>query len=123
MKPNIHPLQKQVLAQCVCNNEFYFYSSIESEVIHVEVCNKCHPCATGKQQVVTIAGRVESFNNRFSNFRNKNLKVSNSETAVVNKSSKIISKPVAKTVSKPSPKSITKTAANTPSDKTHKGKK
>ena len=84
MKPNIHPSQKQVLAKCVCNNEFYFYSSIEAEVINVEVCHKCHPCATGKQQVVAVAGRVESFNNRFNNFRDKNLK----ETSIVTTANK-----------------------------------
>lgn len=90
MKPNIHPVQHQVLAQCVCNNEFYFYSSLESKVMHVEVCNKCHPFFTGKQQVVTTAGRVDSFNNKFNNFRDKNIKAiqAKAETSVA-KSKKV----------------------------------
>ena len=74
MKPDIHPMQHKVLAQCVCNNEFYFYTSLDAKVIHVEVCNKCHPFFTGKQQVVTTAGRVDSFNSKFNNFRDKSIK-------------------------------------------------
>ena len=74
------------------NNEFYFYSSLEAKVTHVEVCNKCHRFFTGKQQVVTTAGRVDSFNSKFNNFRNKTIK-----DVELNKSATIVTPKVKKT--------------------------
>jgi large subunit ribosomal protein L31 len=81
MKPNIHPVQNQVLAKCICGNEFYFDSALDSEVIHLEVCNKCHPFFTGKQQVVKVAGRVENFASKFANFKDKQRKIMDAAAA------------------------------------------
>lgn len=74
MKPNIHPQQNKVLAQCVCTNEFYFDSVLDTKIIHIEVCDKCHPFYTGKQQVIATTGRVDNFNNKFTNFQDKKRK-------------------------------------------------
>lgn len=71
MKPNIHPTRYQVLAQCVCANQFYFYSALDNKVVHIEVCNKCHPFYTKKQQVISATGRVEHFQSKFSTFQDK----------------------------------------------------
>jgi large subunit ribosomal protein L31 len=86
MKPNIHPQKHKVLAQCVCTNEFYFYSALDTKVIHVEVCNKCHPFYTGKQQVVSTTGRVDNFNSKFTNFQDKKRKAA---VAVESKTTKV----------------------------------
>lgn len=65
MKANIHPKQQQVLAKCVCGNEFYFESALDSAVVNLEVCNKCHPFYTKTQKTAAITGRVDSFLRKF----------------------------------------------------------
>jgi large subunit ribosomal protein L31 len=60
MKANIHPKyfeQAQVI--CACGNRFTTGSTLE--VIHVELCNKCHPFYTGEQRFVDSANRIERF--------------------------------------------------------------
>lgn len=60
MKANIHPKyyeSAQVL--CVCGNRFTIGST--QEVIHVELCYKCHPFYTGEQRFVDAASRIEKF--------------------------------------------------------------
>ena len=105
MKPNIHPAQNQVLAKCICGNEFNFNSALDSQVVHIEVCNQCHPFFTGKQQVVKVAGRVENFASKFSNFKEKQRKIM--DAAVANQVAKPATKKAAK---KPSKKTATSKA-------------
>lgn len=60
MKQGIHPQffeNAQVI--CVCGNKFTTGST--SEVIHVELCNNCHPFYTGEQRFVDSASRIEKF--------------------------------------------------------------
>lgn len=60
MKANVHPQyfpQAQVI--CACGNRFAVGST--QEVIHVELCNNCHPFYTGKQKFVDTASRIEKF--------------------------------------------------------------
>ncbi len=60
MKADIHPTyfeQAQVI--CVCGNKFTTGST--KEVIHVELCNKCHPFYTGEQRFVDAASRIQKF--------------------------------------------------------------
>jgi large subunit ribosomal protein L31 len=60
MKAQIHPQyfeDAQVI--CVCGNKFTTGST--SEVIHVELCAKCHPFYTGEQRFVDSASRIEKF--------------------------------------------------------------
>ncbi len=60
MKANIHPQyfeQAQVI--CVCGNRFTTGST--QDVIHVELCHKCHPFYTGEQRFVDSASRIQKF--------------------------------------------------------------
>ena len=60
MKASIHPQyfdKAQVI--CVCGNKFTTGST--HEVIHVELCNKCHPFYTGEQRFVDAASRIQKF--------------------------------------------------------------
>ena len=63
MREKIHPNYVQSKIVCACGNSFVT-SSIKPE-LHVEVCAKCHPFFTGKQQLMDIQGRVERFNKRY----------------------------------------------------------
>lgn len=63
MKQAIHPQyfeNAQVI--CVCGNKFTTGST--QEVIHVELCAKCHPFYTGEQRFVDSASRIEKFNKK-----------------------------------------------------------
>ncbi len=60
MKTTIHPTyydNAQVI--CVCGNRFTIGST--REIIHVELCNKCHPFYTGEQKFVDTASRIQKF--------------------------------------------------------------
>lgn len=60
MKANTHPTyfeQAQVI--CVCGNRFTTGST--QEVIHVELCSKCHPFYTGEQRFVDAGSRIQRF--------------------------------------------------------------
>lgn len=63
MKANIHPAffeQAQVI--CVCGNKFTTGST--QEVIHIELCNKCHPFYTGELRFVDSASRIQKFQDK-----------------------------------------------------------
>src|SRR6185295_8819461 len=60
MKQGIHPQyfeNAQVI--CVCGHKFTTGST--QEVIHVELCNDCHPFYTGEQRFVDTASRIQKF--------------------------------------------------------------
>ena len=60
MKATGHPQyfdQAQVI--CACGNKFTTGSTLE--VIHVELCAKCHPFYTGEQRFVDSASRIQKF--------------------------------------------------------------
>ena len=60
MKANIHPQyfeNAQVI--CICGNKFTVGST--KDLIHVELCNKCHPFYTGEQRFVDTASRIQKF--------------------------------------------------------------
>ena len=60
MKKDIHPkYNKNVTVTCACGNKFVTGSTVE--VIHVEICHKCHPFWTGAQKFVDTEGRVDKF--------------------------------------------------------------
>lgn len=60
MKANVHP-QYFEAAQviCSCGNKFTVGST--QEIIHVELCSKCHPFYTGEQRFVDSASRITKF--------------------------------------------------------------
>jgi len=63
MKAKIHPKyfeKAQVI--CVCGNRFVTGST--QEIIHVELCNKCHPFYTGEQRFVDQGSLIQKFQER-----------------------------------------------------------
>lgn len=60
MKANVHPQYFETAqVMCVCGNRFTIGST--QEVIHVELCSKCHPFYTGEQRFVDTASRIQKF--------------------------------------------------------------
>jgi len=59
MKTDIHPTYYQANVSCACGNTFVTGST--KETIVTEICSKCHPFYTGKQNLVDTAHRVEKF--------------------------------------------------------------
>lgn len=60
MKAKIHPQYfKNAEVVCACGNRFNLGSTLE--VIHVELCDKCHPFYTGEERFIDTLGRVERF--------------------------------------------------------------
>ena len=60
MKATIHPQyfeNAQVI--CQCGNKFTTGSTVE--LIHVELCSKCHPFYTGEKRFVDSGSRIEKF--------------------------------------------------------------
>jgi len=63
MQKNIHPNYVKAKVTCACGETFETESTKEN--IQVEVCSKCHPFYTGKQNLGTKKGQVEKFNKKF----------------------------------------------------------
>ncbi len=60
MKATIHPkYYENAEVICVCGNRFTTGST--SPVIHVELCNKCHPFYTGKQAFIDSRSKIKNF--------------------------------------------------------------
>lgn len=60
MKAQIHPqYNEEAQVICVCGNKFTVGST--KDIIHVELCNKCHPFYTGEQRFVDSASRIQKF--------------------------------------------------------------
>ncbi len=66
MKKGIHPEFKTTTASCACGNRIEVGSTKEN--IKVEICAKCHPFYTGKQNLVDTAGRIERFRKKYASF-------------------------------------------------------
>ncbi len=63
MKANIHPQYfPQAQVTCACGNTFTVGST--KQVIHVDLCFKCHPFYTGQQKFVDTVGKIERFQAR-----------------------------------------------------------
>jgi len=65
MKKGIHPNYHDVTVVCACGNTFKTRSTYKSDVLHLEICSKCHPFFTGKQKLIDSAGRVERFRRKY----------------------------------------------------------
>jgi large subunit ribosomal protein L31 len=63
MKKGIHPEYKETTITCVCGNVIVTRSTKKD--IKTEICSNCHPFMTGKQRVVSSAGRVEKFKKKY----------------------------------------------------------
>jgi len=63
MKKNIHPNYVEAVVTCACGNTFTTMSNTDK--ISVEVCSKCHPFYTGKQNLTSKKGQVDKFNKKY----------------------------------------------------------
>jgi large subunit ribosomal protein L31 len=59
MKTETHPTYYQATVTCACGNTFVTGST--KEAIVTEICSKCHPFYTGKQNLVDTAHRIEKY--------------------------------------------------------------
>ncbi len=60
MKEKIHPKYfANAKVICACGNTWTTGST--KEVIHTDVCSKCHPFFTGEQRIVDTEGQVDRF--------------------------------------------------------------
>jgi large subunit ribosomal protein L31 len=62
MKAQIHPQYFDAQVVCACGNKFTVGST--KEVIHIELCSKCHPFYTGEQRFVDSASRIQKFQDK-----------------------------------------------------------
>ena len=63
MKKDIHPTYyPTATVVCACGNSWQTGSTVE--VIHTDVCSKCHPFYTGEQRIVDTEGQVDRFYKR-----------------------------------------------------------
>ena len=69
MKDKIHPSYHDVTVVCACGSTFKARSTYKSDILHLEICSKCHPFFTGKQKLMDSAGRVERFNRKYAGFK------------------------------------------------------
>jgi len=60
MREGIHPkYNPQATVICSCGNTWKTGSTVD--VIHTDVCSKCHPFYTGEQRIVDTEGQVDRF--------------------------------------------------------------
>jgi large subunit ribosomal protein L31 len=69
MKEGIHPQYEETTITCGCGNKFVTRSTKKN--ITVEICSACHPFFTGKMKFLDTTGRVEKFQKKYENWRNK----------------------------------------------------
>jgi large subunit ribosomal protein L31 len=69
MKKDIHPKYEETTVTCGCGNKFQTRSTRKD--IAVEICSACHPFFTGKMKYVDTTGRVEKFQRKYQNWRDK----------------------------------------------------
>ena len=48
---------------CACGETFTLKSN--KDEMHIDVCSKCHPAYTGKQNATTVKGNVDKFNKKY----------------------------------------------------------
>ncbi len=66
MKTGIHPDYHEVTCTCAsCGASFKTKSTVNGDVLKVDICSKCHPHYTGNKKIVDTTGRVEQFKKKF----------------------------------------------------------
>ncbi|MFA4837332.1 MAG: 50S ribosomal protein L31 [Dehalococcoidia bacterium] len=64
MKEKIHPkYYDEAKVICSCGNTFTVGAT--RPTLKVEVCSKCHPFFSGKQNIMDTAGQIERFKKRY----------------------------------------------------------
>ena len=65
MKKNLHPNYHEVTVVCACGHTFKTRSTVEGDIMKVDICSNCHPFYTGNKKIVDTAGRVEQFKKKY----------------------------------------------------------
>ena len=60
MKKWIHPQTKKVKFVCSCWKEFEFESTLDKDIIRIEICSNCHPFYTWEERILKT-GSVDKF--------------------------------------------------------------
>ena len=81
MKKGIHPNYHEVTVACACGSVFKTRSSYKGDVLHIEICSRCHPFFTGKQKLVDSAGRVERFRRKYAGVRKGEAQATGAKTS------------------------------------------
>ena len=81
MKDKIHPEYHEVTVVCACGSTFKTRSTYKNDILHMEICSKCHPFFTGSVKFVDAAGRVDKFNKKFQGTYGKSKKATASAVA------------------------------------------
>ena len=63
MKVTGHSNYVEATFSCSCGNTWKTRST--KEIVHLDICGKCHSFFTGEQRIVDTAGRVERFRRRY----------------------------------------------------------
>ncbi len=63
MQQEIHPEFTETVIRCACGAEYRARST--GEDLRVEVCSRCHPFYTGRQQRASSGGRIEQFRKKY----------------------------------------------------------
>ena len=69
MRKEIHPEYVDCTIVCTCGNTIQTRST--KAEMHTEICSACHPFFSGKQKMMDTAGRVERFQKRYGNWKEK----------------------------------------------------
>lgn len=76
MKKDIHPTYyPRASVSCACGNRFFIGSA--REFIETEVCYKCHPFYTKRENILDTLGRVQKFKERMAKKSDKPKKQKN----------------------------------------------
>ena len=60
MKKGIHPEMHKVKFVCSCWQVFEVYSTINKDIVRIEICSNCHPFYTWEEKIVKT-GAVDKF--------------------------------------------------------------
>jgi large subunit ribosomal protein L31 len=69
MKKGIHPKLVNTTIRCACGATFETMTTTEKG--RVEICSQCNPFFTGKQKFLDSAGRIEKFEKKYANVKEK----------------------------------------------------
>ena len=84
MKDGIHPEYYETKVTCGCGNSFVTGSTRKE--LKVDICSACHPFYSGKLKFVDTAGRIEKFQNKFSQGNYASLQAAKKKKKPVGKS-------------------------------------
>lgn len=62
MKPEIHPVYKNVTIACACGAN---YETRSTRNYNIDICAACHPFFTGKAKLIDTEGRIDRFRKKY----------------------------------------------------------